>query len=257
MKTAVTGAGGMIGTALTELLETRGVDVFRATRDLTVQTESADVFFHLGWGGTSAAQRGDPTAQSANIAYTLKAVEFAKKLGCKKFVYAGSQAEINSANAYAISKNAAGALAAIACEQAGIEFIRTRIFSIYGRGDLPTTLMSYLIKAFAEGEIPALTKCEQIWDYMYVKDCALALILLAEQGKTGEIYNLGSGVERPLREFVEEIREAVNPQGQVNFGAKPYAPGQVMRLCADTTALVRDTGFKPQYSFIEGIKDML
>lgn len=39
------------------------------------------------------------------------------------------------------------------------------------------------------------------------------------------------------------------------FGWKPYAENQVMRLCADITALKRDTGFEPRVPFRDGIRE--
>jgi len=237
--------------------ESRQVSAFRVARDLTVGTSSADCFFHLGWGGVSASERDDCEVQAANITYTLGAVELAAKLGCARFVYAGSQAELNATHAYAISKNAAADLAAIACEQRGIDFIRTRIFSIFGEGDSPNTLISSLISSLQRGEKLPLTKCEQIWDYMYVKDCARALYLLGELGKVGEIYNIASGVARPLHEFVHELRDIIAPNCELGIGEKPYSPNQVMRLCADISPLTRDTGFVPQYSFADAVKGLL
>jgi nucleoside-diphosphate-sugar epimerase len=261
----ITGAGGMIGSALAQYCETQGTRVFKATRDLCVQTESADCFFHLGWGGVSSNERNCPNLQSANIAYTLRAVELAKTLGCGKFVFAGSQAEINAnyANrAYSVCKNAAGILAGIACKNLGMEYARTRIFSVYGTGDSPNTLISTLIDALQRGEKTSLTKCEQVWDYMYVKDCARALYMLGESDSSDSetVYEIGSAVARPLIEYVGEVRDTVSPTlpfGNLGVGEKPYPPNQIMHLCADISALTRDTGFTLQYSFTEGIKDML
>lgn len=57
------------------------------------------------------------------------------------------------------------------------------------------------------GEKPSLSGCEQIWDFLYVDDAAKALLLLAEKGKDGEIYNVSSGSATTLKEYVEIIRK--------------------------------------------------
>ena len=62
------------------------------------------------------------------------------------------------------------------------------------------------------------------------------------------------GAARPLREYVEAIRNAIDPGLPLNFGAVPYGPGQLMRLEADLTALRRDTGFQPSTPFDKGIQ---
>ena len=50
------------------------------------------------------------------------------------------------------------------------------------------------------------------------------------------------------------IHDAIDPRLSVALGAVPYAPGQVMYLCADIAKLKEDTGFAPEVSFEEGIK---
>ena len=54
---------------------------------------SFDTFYHIAWGYTGAARNKSTRLQSKNIDYTLDAVEAAAKLGCKRFIGAGSQAE--------------------------------------------------------------------------------------------------------------------------------------------------------------------
>ena len=50
------------------------------------------------------------------------------------------------------------------------------------------------------------------------------------------------------------MRDEIQPGLLLKLGAKPYAPKQVMYLCADISELRKDTGFEPQYSFEEGIR---
>jgi nucleoside-diphosphate-sugar epimerase len=53
------------------------------------------------------------------------------------------------------------------------------------------------------------------------------------------------------------MRNAIDPQLPINYGAIPYGAKQVMHLCADITDLVRDTGFEVQYSFEDGIRETI
>lgn len=50
------------------------------------------------------------------------------------------------------------------------------------------------------------------------------------------------------------MRNEINPKASLGIGEIPYAPKQVMYLCADITELTNDTGFQPQTDFIEGIR---
>lgn len=291
MKIVVTGATGMIAAALIQYSLRKGDEVIAVARRASARLssipagvtvlyadlkdyasftpkEKADVFFHLAWDKTSVAGRDDAATQERNIAYTLDAVALAKRMGCTAFVGAGSQAEYGAApygrrltpetpcnpqSGYGIAKFAAGRLSALACGQVGMRQSWARILSVYGRGDAPTTLISYLISAFRRGETPALTKCEQVWDYLYAEDCAAALYAIGRAGKHQKAYPVGSGAPRLLSEYVAAVREAVEPAAQIAFGAKDYYPHQPMYLVADISELTKDTGFIPQYTFEEGI----
>ena len=65
----------------------------------------------------------------------------------------------------------------------------------------------------------------------------------------------GSGKTKQLKEYIEAIRDTVNPELEIGIGDIPYAEKQVMYLCADISSLTDDTGFVPQYSFEDGIKE--
>ena len=55
--------------------------------------------------------------------------------------------------------------------------------------------------------------------------------------------------------YIKQIRDAVEPSAELGLGEIPYRPGQVMYLCADISELTKDTGFRPDYTFEEGIKE--
>lgn len=291
MRIAITGASGMIGSALAEIALKKGYEVIAIIRPGSPRrenipdsvnlkiveseisdigklagTETCDIFFHLAWENTSVKGRDDVHVQSKNIKNTMDAVDIAHSWGASAFVGAGSQAEFGNAgcklsskvvanpeSGYGVAKYAAGKLAKLLCGQLGMKFSWARILSVYGEKDADHTLVMYLIRSLIAGDIPELTKCEQIWDYIYSEDAASALLAIGEKGKDGKTYCIGSGECRPLREYVEEIRSAINPKAEIRFGVKEYYPHQVMMLCADISELTEDTGFVPKYSFKEGI----
>ena len=132
-----------------------------------------------------------------------------------------------------------------------------RILSVYGPNDGENSLISYLIREFKAGNSPHLTKCEQMWDYLYADDAADAILAVVENGKEGKAYPLGSGNGRRLSEYVEDIKNAINPTIEVQFGAKEYYPHQPMHLVADISELTKDTRWKPDYSFNDGLKRLV
>ncbi|MDE7310450.1 MAG: NAD(P)-dependent oxidoreductase [Eubacterium sp.] len=227
-----------------------------------------DVFFHFAWDGTYGESRQDLYLQEGNIRYTLDAVCLAAKLGCKTFVGAGSQSEFghvegvlypdlpcNPDNGYGIAKLDAGRISRLQCKQLGMRHIWCRIVSLYGPYDGRHTMVMSSILKMLKGERTQYTKGEQIWDYIYSKDAARAFRLVAQQGRDGAVYCIGTGKTRTLREFICSIRDAVDPKLDIGLGELDYYPNQVMHLEADISNLTNDTGFSPEYAFEDGIKE--
>lgn len=225
---------------------------------------SYEVFFHMAWQGGSA--RNDIETHMSNVKYALDAVKLAKRVGCSKFVFAGSQSEYGlhvekltgstpcfPTNVFGASKNYAGYITKFMAQELNMEHIWCRILSVYGPNDRETSMVSSVIRALLNGEVPKLTECTQIWDYLYCDDAAEALYLCAERGRGGAVYPIGSGENRALREYVNEIRSAIDPSLEIGFGQYPNQRNQVMYLSADISELQKDTGFYPHISFKEGI----
>ena len=99
-----------------------------------------------------------------------------------------------------------------------------------------------------------LTAGEQIWDYLYADDAAEALFRMALYGKNGAVYPVGSGKVRPLKEYLETLRDSIDTSLPLGFDEVPYSDKQVMHLEADLSALMKDTGFKPKTDFETGIR---
>ena len=246
-----------------ELAECELADIKNFCRE---KADRYDCFFHLGWGGTTGDARNDMHLQNKNVEYTLDAVDLASRLGCKVFVGTGSQAEYGRVegklssstpafpeNGYGMAKLCAGQMSRIKCQQLGIKHVWARILSVYGEYDTENSMVMATVNKLLSEIVPEFTAGEQIWDYMYSEDAAKALVAIAQKGRDGAVYCLGSGRPAQLREYIEMIRDAVDPTASLGIGKVPYAKNQVMYLCADITELTRDTGFVPEYSFEEGI----
>jgi nucleoside-diphosphate-sugar epimerase len=229
-----------------------------------------DAFFHLAWEKTFVSTRDDVNTQLKNVEYTLDAVRLAKKAGCDVFIGAGSQAEygivstplkpdtsVDPQSGYGIAKYTAGKLGSLLASQIKIRHIWFRILSTFGPFDGKNTLVMQVINELLQGHSPELTKCEQVWDYLYCDDAARAFLMAAEHGSDGMVYPLGSGNPRTLSEYANTIKDIVNPTATLQFGKKDYYPHQAMYLCADVSDLKKDTGWEPEVSFEEGIRRTL
>lgn len=288
----ITGATGCVGSAVVRRALTQGLQVTclvhpGSNRLMNLPTDERlkivecslsdyqtlqldgtyDTFIHLSWEKTFGASRDDAEVQTRNIQYTLDACQLAKRCGCQVFVGAGSQAEygvqsedltpdlpVKPESGYGIAKYAAGKLSAMLCKNLSLRHCWARILSVYGPHDGENTLISYVIRELQAGRSPELTKCEQLWDYLYADDAGDALLAIAEKGVDGKAYPLGSGQGRKLSDYIESIRQAINPAIEVKYGAKDYYPHQPMHLVADIRELTADVGWIPRITFEDGIQ---
>ena len=290
----VTGATGAIGTALISKLVANGVETlvfcrkgssrnqriinhplvkikYCALDELkTVQNDTGntyDVFYHFAWEGTKGSGRNDMYLQNQNVKYALDAVSAAKRFGCIRFIGAGSQAEYGRVEGslkpdtptfpetgYGIAKLCAGQMTRELAKQLDMDHIWVRVLSVYGPNDCYDSMVMSTINKLRDGEVPRFTKGEQMWDYLYSGDAARAFSLLGDLGRNGKTYVLGSGVARPLVEYITEIRDIVAPGSKLDIGAIPYDQRQVMYLRADVSELEKDTGWRSKVPFSEGIQ---
>lgn len=290
----VTGATGAIGTALISELVANGVETlvfcrkgssrnqriinhplvkikYCALDELkTVQNDTGntyDVFYHFAWEGTKGSGRNDMYLQNQNVKYALDAVSAAKRFGCIRFIGAGSQAEYGRVEGslkpdtptfpetgYGIAKLCAGQMTRELAKQLDMDHIWVRVLSVYGPNDCYDSMVMSTINKLRDGEVPRFTKGEQMWDYLYSGDAARAFSLLGDLGRNGKTYVLGSGVARPLVEYITEIRDIVAPGSKLDIGAIPYDQRQVMYLRADVSELEKDTGWRSKVPFSEGIQ---
>lgn len=229
-----------------------------------------DVFYHFAWVGTMGQDRNNPEVQALNVQYTLDALELAKRFNCKTFIGAGSQAEYgvantiltpqtptNPVNEYGKAKLQAGKLLHEHAKAMGIKSIWVRILSVYGPYDNPNTMIMSTIRKLKNHETAQFTQAEQQWDYLFSYDIADAFYILSEKGRSGKTYVLASGNSQPLKSYILELKDLIDPHAKLEFGVIPYVNDQIINLTADISEIVADTGWQPKFTFSDGIRIIL
>lgn len=290
-KAVVTGAAGFAGYHVTEKLIEHGYFVYAMVRegskhnnrlthfkedeislvyaDMTEMdtlsekiSEKCDIFIHLAWAGG----RNDYSEQTANIDPTITTVEQASKLGCKRIVCIGSQAEYGAVRdevikedrlpnphcSYGSAKVAALYLSRNKASQLGIEWVWGRIFSLYGKYEPGNRMLPFLVNELKAGSEIKLSSCEQYWDYLYAADAGEAIVALAEKGVSGEIYNIADGRYKKLKEFVETSKRLLGSNSVINYGDDP---NPFVSLQVSVEKIQKDTGWSPKFDFETGIKE--
>lgn len=238
--------------------------------------ETCGSFLHFGWGGSGSDSRKDEALQKRNVECSLAAVDAARALGCRRVVFSGSQAEYGlhqttmaedapcaPCSAYGEAKLLVGKLAREACERYGMDYAHTRIFSVYGPGDHPWSLVSSCIRAFTAGENVELGDCLAKWNFLYIDDLGRAMVSLVHAQNqltaSGCIYNLAGSPEetKSLKYFVETMYELCGKKGSFQYGVRPpNAEGQI-NLIPDISRMERVTGWVPTVTFSQGITKLL
>ncbi len=292
MKIAVTGATSMIGCALIRECIANGAQVLAIVRKETkridhlpqsplleiayagldeldtVSGSGFDAFYHFAWQGTMRAEREDPVMQERNIRSTLAAAELAVKLGCKQFVFAGSQAEYGRVEgvstpetephpetAYGMAKLSAGMLSRKLCEKNGLTHIWTRIYSVYGTMDNAGTMPDYAINCFIKGETAKFSTGRQMWNYLYEDDAGKLLFRLTQQNAPTGIYCIAGNEPMPLRSYIEIMQQTFGENAVCEFA--PDSDTIPLGIQADITKTVQAAGYCPQIGFKDGISKVI
>lgn len=237
---------------------------------LSLSAESmgaVDTFFHLAWGGVSTEFKNDIDIQMGNIELSLKMLDWAHDMGVKRFVAMGTVAEYSfcegtmDVNAkqtpndmYGAAKTATHYLMETRARLIGMPFIWCVLPSTFGEGRRDNNIISYTIRTLLKGEKPSYGYLTQMWDFLYVEEVARAIYLIGEKGLTGKTYGIGSGVYKPLREYIELIRDEIDSSLPLGIGDIPSYSDKVFSSCVSISELTRDTGFVPQIDFREGIR---
>ena len=110
-----------------------------------------------------------------------------------------------------------------------------------------------MVETLQKGEVPELSPCENMWNFMYITDCARALRMLGENEEAEGIYHVASEDTRELKGFVEEIRDVVAPGSELRFGAKSTNPERTFWLEPDVKR-IGCLGFSCKIKFEQGIE---
>lgn len=307
MRIVVTGATSFVGCGAVKELLRRGHEVYAVLREHSKKAEllkvdgswpaklillnldlgdmerlpllisgTCDVFLHMGWRGAGSDSRKQREIQMQSVEDSLRAVSAAKQLGCKRFLFTGSQAEYgvcdtlmgeetecHPTSPYGEAKLAVRWKAEKLCRELLMDYGHARIFSTYGPGDHPWSLISSCVDTFLAGGQMQLSSCTQKWNFMYIEDAGRALADLCEyEGRlldAGCVYNLGGPMEEtaPLRDFVETLYALCGEKGSFTYGVRPPNAEGVVNLIPDIRKMERVTGWKPEVGFEEGIRNLL
>tara|TARA_Y100000034_G_scaffold135722_1_gene208785 strand:- start:3798 stop:4874 length:1077 start_codon:yes stop_codon:yes gene_type:complete len=94
---------------------------------------------------------------------------------------------------------------------------------------------------------------QQTRDFQYVKDAVKAYsLVLGKKDLIGETFNIGTSIQTTILDLANIIIELTGSKSQIVF--KGTRPADVRHLHADFSAITKKTGWKPNFTLIDGLK---
>ncbi len=239
-----------------------------------------EAIYHLAAQSNPRRSIDDPRGTWAlNLGGTLNLLEAVRLAGLKSrvilvssgVVYGNPAPEhlpvteicpVRPNNPYAASKAAADLLGIQHALSYGSHVIIARPFNHSGPGQADTYVLASLARQVAEVEAGsrhdiAHGDLSVVRDFTDVRDIVRAYRLLAQRGRPGEIYNIGTGRDVPLQQMLDILK--ANARRPIIDRIDPALLRAVdqPRLLANPAKLHAETGWQPTYSLESTLADML
>jgi UDP-glucose 4-epimerase len=235
----------------------------------TVAGIRPDWIFHLAAHGAYSSQRDPHAMVRTNVLGTLNLVEAGLRSGFAAFVNTGSSSEygwkdhapaeseaLEPNSHYAITKATATWFCRHTARARAVHLPTLRLYSVYGPWEEPTRLIPALVMLGLEGQLPPLVSPTDARDYVYSEDVVDAYLLAAttRSEEPGAIYNVGSGVQTPLRDLVELARRVLAVEAEPQWGSYPDRAWNTDVWVADNRKIQRELGWHPRHTLEDGFR---
>jgi GDP-L-fucose synthase len=150
-------------------------------------------------------------------------------------------------------------------QQYGFNAVYLLPVNLYGPRDSFDPAKSHVIPALIKKCVDAVEQGArqiEVWgsgmatrEFLYVADCARAIVLAAERFDGGDPVNVGAGREIRIRELVERIAELTGFRGEIAWDATK--PDGQPRRCLDVSRAEKEFGFRATTDFVEGLRETI
>ena len=161
---------------------------------------------------------------------------------------------LHTSSPYSSSKASADLLVGAYGRTYGLPVTISRCSNNYGPYQFPEKLIPLMIqRALADEKLPVYGEGQNVRDWLYVEDHCKAIDLILQNGKPGEVYNIGGHNEMHNIDIVKLICDYLD---------KPYSliehvtdrKGHDQRYAIDPTKIHEELGWLPETMFKDGIK---
>ena len=164
---------------------------------------------------------------------------------------------------YSASKASSNHLVNSYIKTYNLKAVITNCCNNYGPYQFPEKLIPKMISnIFNNKELPIYAKGKNTREWIHVKDHCEALFRLYLNGKNGECYNVGSGINLKNIDLVKKIIKICKAM-KINIGTKTKIkfvkdrPGHDFRYSLNNKKIFKQLKWKPKINFEEGLKDTI
>jgi dTDP-glucose 4,6-dehydratase len=155
---------------------------------------------------------------------------------------------------YSATKAGGDLLARAWARTYGLDVSVTRCSNNYGPYHYPEKVIPLFVTNLLDGQkVPLYGEGANIRDWLFVDDHCRGIQLVLEQGRPGEVYNIGGGRELSNRELTEKLIEATGRDWTyVEEIVDPRGGGHDLRYSVDFSKIAA-LGYAPRTSFEDGL----
>lgn len=167
------------------------------------------------------------------------------------------ESPLHTSSPYSSSKAAADLFVLAYHRTYGLPVTISRCSNNYGAYQFPEKLIPLMIsRALDNKPLPIFGDGKNIRDWLHVYDHCVAIDLILEKGKVGEVYNIGGHNEKSNIEVVQTILKALHkPKSLIRFVED--RKGHDRRYAIDASKIEKELGWKPIYQFDTGIQETI
>ena len=164
---------------------------------------------------------------------------------------------------YAVSKIAAEALCYQWSQAEAIDVVMTRSFNHIGPGQSDRFVVADFARQVVEigkGRREPVIRTGDIdvtRDFTDVRDVVRAYLLLLDQGRRGEVYNVCSESERSVRDVLSRLLALAGVDARIEQDAARLRRSEQKRMCGSNRKLHHDTGWSPEVALDTSLRDIL
>jgi len=207
---------------------------------------------------------------TTNVLGTQVLLEAARKAGVSRFLQVSTDevygsiappdcftetSPLEPSSPYSASKAAGDLLVQSYFTTYGLPVLITRCSNNYGPNQYPEKLIPlFILNAMQEISVPVYGDGLNVREWIHVADHAAAVAQVLFEGRPGQVYNIGSGIEQNNLEITRQILSLLGKSESL-IRYVPDRLGHDRRYAIDSSKLRDELGWTPAHTFERGLQD--